>query len=206
VCATHRPVHADICQMAYIAPNVDSYGQVLKRRSSAGWTCIEEESWRREMVEAQHRSNSKRESSRVGRGIPARSTRWPRRAGQLVQARHSVVRLWRTWPLVRLTAIREALASFLAVGLRFRGTASCRPQTWHLRPDPRMEARGQRSLRMECRSTYDCGEAVCVIEWTLTAAHERFRCRTSPSGPGGSGACCIRCARRLWRSARGQVL
>jgi steroid delta-isomerase-like uncharacterized protein len=36
-------------------------------------------------------------------------------------------------------------------------------------------------LRIERRSTHECGEAVCVIEWSLTATHEGKFLGVSPT-------------------------
>jgi steroid delta-isomerase-like uncharacterized protein len=41
-----------------------------------------------------------------------------------------------------------------------------------LRADAEVLLRAFPDLRMERRSTYECGEAVCITEWTLAGTHE----------------------------------
>ncbi|HZS19559.1 MAG TPA: ester cyclase [Pseudonocardiaceae bacterium] len=41
-----------------------------------------------------------------------------------------------------------------------------------LRADAEALLRAFPDLQIESKSTYECGEAVCIIEWTLTGTHE----------------------------------
>lgn len=57
-------------------------------------------------------------------------------------------------------------------GLRIVATGEVMRGRKELRADAEAILRAFPDLRMERKCTYECGEAVCVIEWTLTGTHK----------------------------------